>query len=296
MITEETNRDAKYWLEEVEKGLSRALNTDDAKWKYKCFKWLEVHIDELIDNALNSNKIKMTQEDFDTLKSAQKITEEWLENVDNYVTIKNESSRRRKAQRAVLGDNMRSFSNNIVIMTASNPNASPLPTRHNEELNEQLEKDIRRWKFVKVKGKYGNVERSFFIYDMPLGKAKELADKYQQESFIYGFWDGEEFVWCFYGKNGDRYEKADETVDVQDVTDEDDCYTQLCKRFKFKIAFPSFEKLRREEKEPVNFILSKKDLAYYESRVNDPSITPKGRMIAKALLKSHYRSLKERSE
>jgi hypothetical protein len=87
MITEETNRDAKYWLEEVEKGLSRALNTDDVKWKYKCFKWLEVHIDELIDKALNSNKIKMTQEDFDTLKEAQKVTEEWLENVDNYVTI-----------------------------------------------------------------------------------------------------------------------------------------------------------------------------------------------------------------
>ena len=41
-----------------------------------------------------SPKIKMTQEDFDALKSAQKVTEEWLENVDNYVTIKNEKKGR----------------------------------------------------------------------------------------------------------------------------------------------------------------------------------------------------------
>ena len=79
------------------------------------------------------------------------------------------------------------YSTTIAIMTANNPLKTKLGAYDNNMLNSELEADIenRDYKFRKVKGKYGEDEKSYMIIGISLEEAKELAAKYCQQSFIF---------------------------------------------------------------------------------------------------------------
>ena len=220
--------------------------------------------------------------------------------------LSNETSRRQKAHRVIAdkGDVHKIYQNNFVIITAANPNGSPLPTRHNEKLNRELEDKLKnnyRIRFKKVIGKYNGIEESFICYDLSVAIACKIAKDYEQESFIVGYRleDGRMKYVLYAHDDQWNFSQSDECYEVRDVTDETNYFTQLCRKFKFKMPFPSFEnrKYRWAQKyfpdkdEPLHIILSDSEIQYYKERANNTGLMPLNRRLAKNLLKRHYEAL-----
>ena len=257
--------------------------------------------------------------------------------------LSNETSRRQKAQRAVQGSigSENTFSNNFIIITASNPYGRPLPRRHNRDLNAELEKKLNT-RFFKIKGKYNDIEDSYICYDLPLSRAKQLASEFNQEAFINGYRDANgKMVYVNYkavrrvpvrntsaqnnsnnqsnigttdydknstiddiirDKNGDIVYRIDDIAhDIEDVTNDSDCFSQICRRFKYKFKFPKFEsrinrRIRRlfennDENEKLRIILNDDEIAYYKEQAQDNGVLLKHRESAKASLRRHYKAL-----
>ena len=141
------------------------------------------------------------------------------------------------------------FSNNVVIITAAHPNGETL---RNAELNSQLENELENCvNFVRVHGKDENLEDVFFCYDLPLRKAKELAARFHQDDFIYGYDRDDKMVWIhYYQIEGDTYVmgKAAAT-DVQVTSDADECCYQVCRRIGFPNPQSQAERKRDEAEE-----------------------------------------------
>lgn len=148
----------------------------------------------------------------------------------------NESGRRRKAERAVMGDT--SVVKTYAILTAYNPMTRELPKEYNERLNEKLKAYLKTGNFVwfPVKGKYGAIERSFIIYDISLSDALHIGEKYEQESIIWcNNETGEKQYWEQNG-NGE-FRCTHKRNELTDMADNDDFYTQVSRKTKFQIPF-----------------------------------------------------------
>lgn len=220
--------------------------------------------------------------------------------------LSNETSRRQKAQHVIAdkGDVHKIYLHNFVIITAANPNGSSLPTRHNEKLNNDLEDKLihsYRIRFKKVIGKYNGVEESFICYDLSVANACKIAKDYEQESFIVGYRleDGRMKYALYTHDEQWKFTQSDECYEVHDVTEETNYFTQLCRKFKFKMPFPTFEnrkqrlkqKYHPDEDEPLHIILTDSEIEYYKERANDTGLMPLSRRLAKNMLKRHYETL-----
>ena len=220
--------------------------------------------------------------------------------------LSNETSRRQKAQRVIAdkGDVHKIYQHNFVIITAANPNGSSLLTRHNMKLNKELEDKLThsyRIRFKKVIGKYNGIEESFICYDLSVANACKIAKDYEQESFIVGYRlkDGRMRYDLYTHDEQWNFTQSDECYEVHDVTDETNYFTQLCRKFKFKMPFPSFEsrkyrwtqKYHRDEDEPLHIILSDSEIEYYKERANNTGLMPLQRRLAKNMLKRHDETL-----
>lgn len=165
-------------------------------------------------------------------KLFKEIADVVLENVD-------ETSRRRKAQMALNGKlaNVKT----ICIMSAENPMGNALTPEENKIRRTELETYLTNAHFpwFRIKGKYGNVEKSHMIYNITLSDALELGKKYNQESIIfiaiendgkvsYQYWDK--------GETGD-YKKQHERNEYLKMDDADDFYSAISRSFKFQIPF-----------------------------------------------------------
>ena len=80
-------------------------------------------------------------------------------------------------------DNINSFS----IITAENPMGKEYSKKENIIRNQELENNIRNggYGYNRIKGKYGNIENPFLIYNISVGNLLRLALEYKQESVIY---------------------------------------------------------------------------------------------------------------
>lgn len=58
---------------------------------------------------------------------------------------------------------------------------------YNEIRNLNLKKELKKegYEYFDVEGKYGNLENSIFVYNIPIEKVEELSGKFGQESFVY---------------------------------------------------------------------------------------------------------------
>ena len=130
------------------------------------------------------------------------------------------------------------------IITAENPMGQALSGEENRARNKTLEKELRseNYSYIKVQGKYGNLERPLVIQNVKLGLLQGLAVKFQQEAFIYGevYEKGGKhgMVFSYFQQgNGDGnfqlVSKRDTFVDSSDATD---FYTKF-QGFKFQIPF-----------------------------------------------------------
>jgi hypothetical protein len=138
----------------------------------------------------------------------------------------------------------------------------------NRTNNKKLRKILKagHYAYVPVKGKYGNTEDSFIIFNLPLDNAKEIATETSQESFIFGRVEddnAESAVFDLYviDRSTGKYE-YEETKNYhingsQKVTDDEtgeekeDLYTQVGDK-KFSVDFDYF----KEGMERFNSIIS----------------------------------------
>lgn len=166
-----------------------------------------------------------------------------------------ETSAESKAKKLFTNPSKSGYIKTFAIFTANNPDAEQTTRKNNISLNKGLKRDMKfdiekelnngYWSYYKVKGKYGNVENSFIIYNITLTDAKELSAKYHQQSFIYGTNEEGKLTFAFYAnrsKSNYDYVKVDEK-DSFNILDKDaeNYYTQISRDFKFSISFDVFE-------------------------------------------------------
>jgi|3_EtaG_2_1085321.scaffolds.fasta_scaffold10573_2 hypothetical protein len=76
----------------------------------------------------------------------------------------------------------------MAIFTAWNPNAEQLPRSENNQRNKELFRDLKAAGYgpIKIKGKFGNFERSFLVPNMSKSNVVEMGQQYGQEAVIWG--------------------------------------------------------------------------------------------------------------
>ena len=182
----------------------------------------------------------------------------------------NESSRRQKAQRAILGLNDR-VSTFAIITPENNMHDMDLLARGEITKEDAIERNrehkknfVSRMKgenvlYFPVKGVYGENENSFILYNISQRYAEYLGHRYDQESFIFAErkandnGDESTIEFSFYSKQISekdeelarkhpsllQYRLIDTTTDVQ-TTNLDGDMTVVGKNFSFRIPFGIF--------------------------------------------------------
>ena len=76
----------------------------------------------------------------------------------------------------------------VAILTAWNPNSEQLPRDENNQRNKELFRDLKTAGYgpIKIKGKFGNFERSFLVPNMSKSNVVELGQQYGQDAVIWG--------------------------------------------------------------------------------------------------------------
>ena len=76
----------------------------------------------------------------------------------------------------------------VGILTAWNPNSEQLPRDENNQRNKELFRDLKSSGYgpIKIKGKFGNFERSFLVPNMSKSNAVEMGQQYGQDAVIWG--------------------------------------------------------------------------------------------------------------
>jgi hypothetical protein len=139
----------------------------------------------------------------------------------------------------------------FAIMTAENPQGNKQSTQLNRVANKSLESKIRgmNYGYTPIKGKYGNLEHSFFISNIQYKQALALATEFNQESFIFGrkIYDskgnlGVEFQYVEPFSGGNHIKSLRQVVltnvkDIHNLTGTNDDFYSSLKGRKFYIPF-----------------------------------------------------------
>ena len=175
--------------------------------------------------------------------------------------VLSETSRRQKAIKNFLGVNnkVKTFG----IITAENPMGMKIGSQENMKRNSMLTSFLRskQYMYCQVKGKYGNIEHPFMVYNVSLEDMKTIGRTFDQERFIYAEIDNKQgqphVEFSFYKKdfsentnidNGKRLTPSQREyrfieskgVYVRINTEADDDFTAIGRNFKFSIPFDIF--------------------------------------------------------
>ena len=105
--------------------------------------------------------------------------------------ISEESISQKKAEVEAAIDTIegkKNYVHTFCIITGQNPMGKKSDNHINRTNNNALRRILKagHYAYVPVRGKYGNTEDSFIIFNIPLDNAKDIASETSQESFIYG--------------------------------------------------------------------------------------------------------------
>ena len=154
----------------------------------------------------------------------------------------NETTRRQKAQRAINGKYVRT----MAILTSENPRGNPYPEglktmEFNRGRRDDLEMRLSTgyYSYFKVKGQYGSKEKSCIIYNIPLSDTLYLGQRYNQESVIFiQIEDDGNVSYEYWKQNGDgNFSMTHKRTKYIDMSDADDLFTKISRKFKFQIPF-----------------------------------------------------------
>lgn len=132
----------------------------------------------------------------------------------------------------------------LVIISAENPGNRKYPAEYNNKAMSELYSDLNSsgYGYIKMKGLYDRPEKSVMVNGMSKGEGFQLAKKYKQESYIFGYRkriDDEKSVMVFeliYPWNPSGNMTSRVTIANSDVQDFDNYYS-LVKGRKFQIPF-----------------------------------------------------------
>ena len=131
------------------------------------------------------------------------------------------------------------------IMTAENPMGVKISSSQNKERNKEFFEHLKRgrYQYVKIKGKYGNIENPVLIINIPLKELLFLGNEYKQESVIYGEipeYQKIHFEYWERDNENSSLRKKDETNYFHTIQKAKDFYSSI-KGWKFTIPFPIFQ-------------------------------------------------------
>ncbi len=188
------------------------------------------------------------------MKQTVILTEDKLNNIVKKVVIEviNETSRRQKAQAAIMGKNRKVKT--LAIISAQNPMGMEASKEYNDNAQRELIENLEngKYRYFVTKGLYGSPEISVIVYNISLKDTIHMCYTFNQESVIfvdmtdgnkisYQYWEGDDH----YSKLKKQYEEST----IVDATDDKDFYTQISRKFKFRIPF--FEDLIRYNSELI---------------------------------------------
>ena len=201
-----------------------------------------------------------------------------LENLEhweelNKISIEENSNRYRRVKRALFGDPSGKIKT-FAIISPENPlglenttdeewrekykkwknnpreyNKQSLDSLKNELLADRIKKNgdttmkMGGFNYVQIKGKYGDNERTFIIFNIPLADAKAIATNYGQESFFWGKVSNEEgtpsTIGYYETTNACKtYNLVEVSNTIYDATDAEDFFSKY--GFKYRIGMREF--------------------------------------------------------
>jgi hypothetical protein len=138
---------------------------------------------------------------------------------------------------------------NLAILTAQNPHGEQHSNEFNKVANKDLEAFFSKAKlgFRKVKGSYGQKEKSYIVFNIPYALAIEIGTRFNQDSIIYGeikdkqsYDDDESMLFKIIGTDQSKPEEYKEVLDQTSVfvsrNNADDFYSEINGR-KFVLPF-----------------------------------------------------------
>lgn len=167
-------------------------------------------------------------------------------------TVLNETTRRQKAQSAIQGKNRKVKT--IGIISAENPMGISATKEYNKQSHDELLRhlSIGHYRYYEVKGLYNSPEHSVLVYNISLEDTLYLAYKFNQESVIYvDMSDADNISYQYYEGDTPSSQLKLQHVEqeVVDATNDKDFYTQVSRKFKFRIPF--FEDVNKYNEELI---------------------------------------------
>lgn len=145
----------------------------------------------------------------------------------------------------------------MVVFTSENPNSQQASSQFNKKARKSLLVDIKQggYAYVPAIGQFGNAEHPYVVFNMSIDTAKKLNGKYQQTSFVFSelkddgtlhseYWEKSDSTLPYNHKTND-YVMKDESDTWTDMSEAEDYFTIVGKKFKYQIPFSIFEKTNR---------------------------------------------------
>lgn len=145
--------------------------------------------------------------------------------------------------------------NNLIkcfaVLTAENPDSIKASNAYNKKANRSLLKALKtQYTVIPTQGKFGNVENSFLVFNIDKDVVEYYCGANEQTSFIYSkvgngkvvseYWEKQDITQS-YDKHNNPYVLKDSCDNWVDMSDADDYYTIVGKKFKYSIPFSIFE-------------------------------------------------------
>jgi len=133
--------------------------------------------------------------------------------------------------------------NTVGFMTGENPMAQKMSSKENRELNVELMNFMRDRGYgpIRIRGKFGNKERSMMIPNITREDMVEAGQYFNQESVIWGEKTGEDKFVFEYIEGDKTLQKRDVVLFDDDVQSREDFYSQERQSAGRKFFIPFFD-------------------------------------------------------
>ena len=200
--------------------------------------------------------------------------------------------------------------NTIGFMTGENPMAQKLSRKQNQKLNKELMAFMRERGYgpIRIKGRFGNKERSLMIPNITREDMVEAGQYFNQESVIWGEKTGEDKFVFEYIEGNKTLQKRDAVLFDDEVQAREDFFSQerqsagrkffipffdeqyeMEEGFEYDYDLPSLNETQREQNKELI-----KEINERVKNTLDTNRTPKSRWHHRRILKINLRELKNK--
>jgi len=198
----------------------------------------------------------------------------------------------------------------VGFMTGWNPQAQQLARKENRDLNRELMAWMRERGYgpIRIRGKFGNKERSMIIPNITREEMVEAGLYFDQESVIWGAKTGEDKFVFEYIEGNETKQRRDVVLFDDEVQAREDFYSQERQSAGRKFYIPFFDdeyevedglesdydlpSLSKEQRDQHKDLI--KEINDRVDRTLDTNRTPKSRWHHRQLLRLKLRELKKK--